>query len=314
MRRDYIKDILFGVAVADALGVPAEFRSREQMKANPITDMVGYGSHNQPRGTWSDDASLTLCLADALCDGYDVDRIASNFVKWRYDNLWAARGEVFDIGIATQAAIDRIATGTKPVLAGGFGVSSNGNGSLMRILPLLIYIKDKPVEERYSVTKDVSSITHGHVRSAIACFYYLEFARALLTESDLIKIYKQVQSDVTNYLESTSINRDEIILFDRLLKKDVYELDIKEIRSTGYVLHTLEASIWCLMNTNSYTTAALSAVNLGDDTDTTAAVTGGLAALKYGYGSIPGQWLAVIARREDIAALADRLKDKYKDQ
>lgn len=302
IQRNYYKDILFGVAVGDALGVPVEFETREKILKKPVIDMIGYGTYGLPPGTWSDDSSLTFCLADALADGYDLQTIANNFVKWRYDNFWAARGEVFDVGIGTQKAIERILKGTRPDLAGGFDVSSNGNGSLMRILPLLFYVKDKPITERFAITKDVSSITHGHIRSAIACFYYLEFARKALLGNNFIKIYTELKIEISNYLGSTNINRDEIALFKGLLMDDIYTKNIGDIRSSGYVLHTLEASIWCLMNTSSYAEAVLKAVNLGEDTDTTGAVTGGLAGLCYGYQNIPEEWVIMLARNKDIEA------------
>jgi len=311
-KRDYYKDILLGVAVGDALGVPVEFKSREVIAKNPVIDMIGYGSYNLPPGTWSDDASLTFCLADALAErGYDLQKIADNFVEWRYHSFWTARGEVFDVGMGTQQAIERVAKGTRPDLAGGFGVSSNGNGSLMRILPLLFYIKDKPIEERFAITRDVSAITHGHIRSAIACFYYLEFAGKLLLNGNLQDVYKQVQAEIKDYLDSTAIDHNEIALFDGLLNGDIYKLNADEIKSSGYVLHTLQASIWCLLNTSSYKEAVLKAVNLGEDTDTTGAVTGGLAALKYGFETIPEKWLIKLARKEDIDDLAHRLANKY---
>jgi ADP-ribosyl-[dinitrogen reductase] hydrolase len=167
------KDVLFGVAVGDALGVPVEFKSRQTLQQNPVTDMIGYGTYNLPPGTWSDDSSLTFCLTEALTQDFNLNTIAQNFVKWRNESYWTPHGEVFDIGIATDQAIRRLITGTKPELAGGFEVHDNGNGSLMRILPLVFYIKDKEINERYQITKQVSSITHAHIRSVIACFYYL---------------------------------------------------------------------------------------------------------------------------------------------
>ena len=179
----------------------------------------------------------------------------------------------------------------------------------MRILPLLVYIKDKGLADRYQITKQVSSITHGHIRSVIACFYYLEFARQIINGIDKFEIYKSLQTEISDHLNSLSINPDEIKLFDRLLNGNIYELTEKEIRSSGYVLHTLEASIWCLLTTDNYKAATLKAVNLGEDTDTTGAVTGGLAGLLYGFDTIPKSWLQQIARKGDIEDLADRLRD-----
>ena len=306
--KNIYKDILFGVAVGDALGVPVEFMSRQEIAQEPITDMIGFGTYSLPAGTFSDDSSLAFCLAEALTQEFSLVNIADNFVAWLNKNYWTARGNVFDVGIGTSQAISRLEEGGKPELAGGMDVLDNGNGSLMRILPLLIYIKDKQLADRYQITKLVSSITHRHIRSVIACFYYLEFARKITEGIDKFQIYKTLQIEITDYLNSLSINKDEIKLFDRLLKGNIFELTDKEILSSGYVLHTLEASIWCLLTTDDYKTATLRAVNLGDDTDTTGAVTGGLAGLLYGFESIPANWIEQIARKKDIDNLADRLK------
>jgi ADP-ribosylglycohydrolase len=310
---DYFKEIksaLFGVAVGDALGVPVEFKTRETLRKNPVTDKIGYGTYNLPPGTWSDDSSLTFCLAEALTQDFDLNVIGQNFVKWAHENYWTPHGDVFDIGIATSKAISRLAKGEKPELAGGFKENDNGNGSLMRILPLVFYLLDKPINERFDITRKVSSITHGHIRSVIACFYYLEFAKQILEGKDIFEIYKNLQTEISNYLAKLGINPTEIANFDRLLKGNIFKIDESDIQSSGYVLHTLEASIWSLMTTDNYKEAVLKAVNLGDDTDTTGAVTGGLAGLYYGFDNIPKKWLRQIARYRDIENLAERLNDK----
>lgn len=307
--RNIYKDILFGVAVGDALGVPVEFKSRQTIAQKPVTDMTGFGTYNLPAGTFSDDSSLAFCLAEALTQEFSLKKIANNFVAWLNNNYWTPRGNVFDVGIATSQAIRRLQEGCNPELAGGMDVSDNGNGSLMRILPLLVYIKDKELADRYQITKQVSSITHGHIRSVIACLYYLEFARQIIMGLDKFEIYKNLQTEISAYLNSLSINPTEINLFDRLLKANIYDLAEKEIFSSGYVLHTLEASIYCLLTTDNYKSATLKAVNLGEDTDTTGAVTGGLAGLIYSWETIPESWLQQIARREDIEDLANRLRN-----
>ncbi len=306
-----VKSVLFGVAVGDALGVPVEFNSRQNIRKNPVTDMIGYGTYNLPPGTFSDDSSLSFCLAEALTQEFNLNTIGQNFVKWCYNNFWTPRGKVFDIGIATSQAIHRLANGERPDLAGGFEVSSNGNGSLMRISPLLFYLLDKPISKRYEITKQVSSITHGHIRSVISCFYYLEFARQLFYQVDKFKIYENLQKEISEHLNSLSINQTEVALFDRLLKDNIHEQTEENIFSSGYVLHTLEASIWCLLTTDNYKDAVLKAVNLGEDTDTTGAVTGGLAGLLYGQENIPKEWIDTLARRNDIEELAERLGEKF---
>lgn len=309
--RNHYLDVLFGVSIGDALGVPVEFKSRKEIAKNPITDMIGYGTYNLPPGTFSDDSSLTFCLAEGLTQEFDLNKIGKNFVKWYHDNYWTANGNVFDIGNTTRESIYRLSNGTKSDLAGSFDEDSNGNGSLMRILPLVFYIKDKPINERFEITKQVSSITHGHIRSVIACFYYLEFAKQLIEQKNKFEIYRNLQHEMTTFFNSISINPTEISLFNRLLTKNIYDLSESIIFGSGYVLHTLEASIWCLMTTSSYKEAALKAVNFGEDTDTTAAVTGGLAAILYSHESIPKTWIKQLARKDDIIDLAKRLKNKF---
>ena len=302
-----IKSALLGLSIGDALGVPVEFRSRDQIAKDPVTDMRGWGTYNLPAGTFSDDSSMAFCLAEALTGDFDLSVIAHNFVHWYTENYWTPRGEVFDIGIATREAIGRLQKGVAPTEAGGSGEDSNGNGSLMRMLPLLFYIWEKPVEDRFAITQQVSQITHGHIRSVIACFYYLEFARGLLLKEDPKATYARLQTEVPAFLNAQQVPPAEIALFNRLLAGNIWEQAEDEIRSSGYVLHTLEASIWCLLTSDSYAEATLKAVNLGEDTDTMGAVTGGLAGLCWGFESIPADWLVQLARREDVEDLCRRL-------
>ncbi len=302
-----VKSALFGVAVGDALGVPVEFESRDDISRQPVTGMTGFGTYDLPPGTWSDDSSLTFCLAEALTQGFDVNAIGRSFVRWYHEGLWTAHGEVFDVGNTTRTAIERLARGMQADRAGSDDEASNGNGSLMRILPLLFYLSDRPVTERFEMTRQVSSVTHRHIRSVISCFYYLEFARQILEGRDKSEIYRDLQKVVFGHLSALLIDPPEIVVFDRLLKHDISRLPEEEIHSSGYVIHTLEAAVWCLLTTGSYREAVLRAVNLGRDTDTTAAVTGGLAGLLYGYDGIPAKWITHIARKDDIANLAGRL-------
>ena len=310
-QRNFAKDILFGVAVGDALGVPVEFMSRESLTQNPVKDMREYGSYFQPKGTWSDDSSLTFCLAEALTEEFQLQNIANKFIDWLYNNYWTPHGIVFDAGISTRQALSKLKSGTKPELAGGTLESDNGNGSLMRILPLLFYINDKPVNERFEIIKKVSSITHAHIRSVIACFYYLEFARKIFNGEEKFQAYRNLQFEINSYLNLISVPETEIKLFDRLLNKNIYEFPEHEIKSSGYVLHSLEASCWCILRTETYEEAVLKAVNLGGDTDTTAAVTGGLAGLLYGYDAIPKNWIKHLARKQDIELLSILLNEKF---
>lgn len=314
-----VKAGIMGVCIGDALGVPVEFRSREQLKRSPVTKMRALGTHHQPAGTWSDDGSLTLCLADSLCKGYDLEDIALKFLQWYNAEIWTPRGRVFDIGIATRQAIYKVSKGYTPQLCGGTSEFDNGNGSLMRIIPLLFYVKDFPIEKRFDIIKDVSSITHRHIRSVLACFIYLEFALEILKGKDKWEAYRAMQKTVREFLDCNPIcSQNEMDKFHRILELKVGEYDLaplhtlqeEEISSSGYVLHSLEASLWCFLNSESYAEAVLKAVNLGEDTDTTGAITGGIAGIYYGFKNIPQDWIAELVRKDDIEELCEKLHQK----
>ncbi|MDZ7960489.1 MAG: ADP-ribosylglycohydrolase family protein [Aulosira sp. DedQUE10] len=296
---------LMGLCVGDALGVPVEFTSRAERVQSPVTTMQGYGTWNQPPGTWSDDSSLTFCLAESLCRGYSLDAIANSFWRWYKAAYWTPRGQLFDIGNTTHAAIMRLKQGILPREAGGKIENTNGNGSLMRILPMAYCHKILTFSELISRVHDVSAITHAHARSLMACGIYISIAVALLEGADPQAAYLQS----LNKLETIYSLREYLLEkphFARIYSGEIGKLPVQEINSGGYVIDTLEASLWCLLNTSSYSEAVLKAVNLGGDTDTTAAVTGGLAGIYYGMEKIPQEWMNQIARKQDIINLATR--------
>ncbi|MFD2941090.1 ADP-ribosylglycohydrolase family protein [Flavobacterium notoginsengisoli] len=306
-----IESGLFGVAIGDALGVPVEFKSREKLKQNPVVDMMGFMSWNQPPGTFSDDSSLAFCTAESLCKGYDIEDMALTFVKWMQEGYWGAHNKVFDIGGTTKHSLARVVKGESARNSGNFFEEDNGNGSLMRILPLVFYLqKENDIEVIYKKVKEVSSITHAHFRSGFACFIYVVYCLEILKDKDKFEACKEMQNVLSKFLEDKKYNPVEIQLFDKLLKNDIWTYPENEIRASGYVLHSLEASFWCFLNSDSYEETVLKAVNLGEDTDTTGAIAGGLAGIYYGIENIPEKWIDNLARSNDIEDLAYRLSQK----
>ena len=164
---------LYGVAVGDALGVPVEFKKREYLKENPVTDMMGFMCWNQPPGTWSDDSSLAFCTAESLCKGFDIEDMAQTFVKWMQEGYWGAHHKVFDIGGSTRYSLARVVKGESAKFSGNFFEEDNGNGSLMRILPLVFYLqKENDIETIYKKVKEVTTITHDLFRTLFDCLIY----------------------------------------------------------------------------------------------------------------------------------------------
>lgn len=312
MKTNYIFDGIFGLVVGDYLGVPVEFKDRESLKENPVIGIREFGTHGQPKGTWSDDSSLTFCLAESLLYGYDLNDIASNFLKWRKAEIWTPHGSVFDIGIATKHAIYKFEQGEQPLNCGGRDDYDNGNGSLMRIFPLLLELKDETdLNKIYSKVKEVSSITHAHFRSVFACFIYVIFAQQIISGKSKFEALELTKKVVDEFTLTKDFNDLELKHFDRILNTNIPELSEHEIKSSGYVIYTLEASLWCVLTSNSYEETVLKAINLGEDTDTTAAISGSLAGLIYGFNSIPNLWIDTIVKKEQIFDLCEKLTLKY---
>lgn len=306
LKPNRVLDGIFGLCVGDALGLPVQGISRKEIKENTVTGMIGYGVFNQPPGTWSDDSSLTFCLAESLCNGYNLEDIADKFCKWLYEGYWTPFEFAFDIGITTNNAINRLKIGVNPHNSGDTDEYCNGNGSLMRILPLSFYLENFDQEERFKIIHEVSSITHAHPRSLIACSIYIHVAINLLKGDNKIKAYENMKGIILDFYRKAPY-KDELRHFKRILNNKITDFDENEIKSGGYVLDTLEASLWSFLKTDSYRDALLTVVNLGGDTDTTGAVTGGLAGIYYGFNDIPEEWVESIAKKDKITELANRL-------
>ncbi|NER14265.1 ADP-ribosylglycohydrolase family protein [Leptobacterium flavescens] len=302
-----IKGGIFGLTIGDALGVPYEFESRDALKKRPAQEMMAYGSHNQPAGTWSDDSSLTFCLMESLLNGFDLNDIAQQFASWYDFSHWTPYGRVFDIGMTTRQAIYRIKQGYRAEQCGGTDEHSNGNGSLMRILPMAYYLQNEEnCHRRFKMVKDVSSITHGHLRSVLACIIYVDLAIHLLQGKEKSEAYRDIRLFFSKFIKDQQLDPTETVLFSRVIEEDISKLKESSIESSTYVIHSLEAALWAFLTTDNYKDAVLKAVNLGEDTDTIAAITGGLAGIYYGYDNIPELWKYQLARFEDIEDLINR--------
>lgn len=313
---------VLGFVVGDALGVPAEFKSRNYLKENPITEMIGYGTHNQPTGTWSDDTSMMLATLEWLSEMTDMDlnysSLMDKFSRWFMYGDYTPYGEMFDCGISTSRAILNYEKGITPLLCGGKTDWDNGNGSLMRILPGALWCSKTFAEgdmrdEQFIYA--LSSLTHAHMRSKIGCIIYSKVIADLIyaKKEDKKAIIERSMNCCRTYLEladekdvKVEKNRYHRLWDIRAFK----ELDESCIKSSGHVVDTLEAAIWCFLNTDNYEKCVLKAVNLGEDTDTVAAIAGSIAGLYYGIESIPQKWIDFLPKKEWICMLAKRAVER----
>ncbi len=302
-KTDRIRGGIYGALVGDALGVPVEFAAREQRDIDPITSMRGFGTWEQPPGTWSDDGSLLLCSAEALLDGYSPARMAEGFVRWMTQGHWGAHGTIFDIGNGTRTAIRRLANGTTPEEAGGAEECDNGNGSLMRILPVALRFAGQPAARMAEVAARASRLTHAHPRSSLACAIYCIVATRLLDGAQPKDAIRQTATFIRNWGGAPA---SELSHFNRALNPELGSLSRREIASGGYVVETLEAALWCLLTNTSYQETVLATVNLGSDTDTTGCVAGGLAGILYGEQAIPIEWRSQLPQQDKLEQLITR--------
>lgn len=297
---NYIMASIVGFAIGDALGVPHEFRSRDELRSNPVYDMDEYGTHNQPRGTWSDDTSLMLALTEAFSEKeYKLERAALKIVEWFDKGKYTPFGSVFDVGNSTIDAINRLKSGVSPLHSGGSSLYDNGNGGLMRILPAAFYLfYEEDIDKRCKLVYEACGITHNHLISKVASHIYVELVRKLFLDrkKDILKAYKDTCALMQQYYKDR-LSSEELKFFSNILGGEIYKKPVDAISSSGYVIDTLEAVLWCVLNTDNYKDAVLKAVNLGDDTDTVAALTGGIAGLVYGIEDIPEEWINNLANK-----------------
>ena len=300
-----IKAVVLGHAVADALGVPVEFMSRSELERSPVTGMMGFGTYPVPAGAWSDDTSMSVAALDSIADGkIDWDAIMTAFADWCDRDKYTPTGELFDIGITCRRAIRRYVCDEIPATECGLdNENSNGNGSLMRIHPfsLMAWCTHQSQAEWEPMIDLASALTHAHGRSKLACRIYTVLLHKLLDAPTKESIGIALQEANCLYAD-----HPELVYYARLFAEDFAKLPCDAIKSTGYVVDSMEAAIWCLLTTDSYAECVLKAVNLGADTDTVAAIAGGLAGALYGIEAIPQEWLNTLLCLESIEEMCER--------
>lgn len=312
MKNIWLEGIM-GVVVGDALGMPVQFLDREALKEHPIKKMEGNGTYNMPVGTWSDDSSMTLATLVSLQKEKKVDYqdIMERFLEWELQGAYTPHGKAFDQGITCIQAIVSYSKEPNYRTCGRTGEWANGNGALMRIMPVCLWAYEKVTagewdnKQAIAHIHQVAALTHNHLRSHIACgMYYFMVKSILEREGSLRECLQAGIDDTMEFYRADIRNLIELSYYARLVDlEDFKNCPEEEIKSSGYVVDTLEAVVWSLINTSSLEAGLLKAVNLGSDTDTVGAIAGGLAALYYGYEGIPKEWLEVIVKRDWIESL-----------
>lgn len=299
-----IKGALLGLAVGDAVGTTVEFKNPGTFAL--VTDMKGGGPFNLKSGQWTDDTSLALCLAESLIeDGYSPKSQIEKYIKWQEMGYLSSNGKCFDIGLATRNALNDYKDLGDPY-SGETGEYSAGNGSLMRLAPIPIYYWND-VDEAVKKAGDSSRITHGNIMCIDACRVYSYLINMAINGRAKNKILDA--NIVTTGYFSHEKNKlcsviEDVILGSYKTKQP------PEIIGSGFVVKSLEAALWAFYNTDNFKDAILTAVNLGNDADTTAAICGQLAGAFYGIDNIPTQWLEKLTMKDKIEKMAIKLLNK----
>ncbi len=295
---------LLGLLIGDALGVPYEFHTASQIPSLAQIDYTppaGFRrAHQVPPGTWSDDGALALCLLASLldCARFDADDLGRRFMNWYEQGYLAVDGNVFDVGIQTERAIRAIKRGAPPLQAGSADERALGNGSLMRALPLTLWSLDSD-DSLIADAMAQSRLTHGHLRAQVCCALYCLWARRVLQRQ--AQPWANAVAALRDRWPDATAERAEL---DLHIRPD----DDAPGDGSGYVVATLRSARWAVESTGDYASAVRAAISLGNDTDTTACVAGGVAGLLYGAHNIPQGWRGTLRGRELLAPLLDSLR------
>lgn len=308
-----VKDSLYGFIVGDAMGVPVEFEDREKLINKPVTSMLGYGSHDVEAGVYSDDTSMTLATMDSIIKQNGIinyNDIADKFCNWVNNNEYTATNKIFDIGMTTKYALIKYFNNKiDATMCGGTNINENGNGSLMRMLPIALYCFYKNIKddnEIFTLVKNLSSITHAHDISILGCYIYVRYVISLLETKNKISSYNFIKKlDYSMFIEEVKLE------YSRILFSDISTLNINDVNSSGYVVDTLEAVFWIILNCSNYNESIIGAINLGGDTDTIGAITGSIAGILYGYDNISKRWISKLKNKDYIDEIIIKFENTF---
>lgn len=303
---------IIGHAVGDAMGFPTEFSKREELLKNPVLEMIDSPDVGLPAGSWSDDTAMEIATIDSFIHKkcFDYKDIMDRWVKWINESEYTSTGVTFDIGRTCLKAIKKYCNGSAPLQCGSTSINENGNGSLMRILPVALYAYTRNLDDIsiQRLTDEMSSLTHAHEVSRLGCYIYMQLVICLLKGYEKEDAYRYVQD-----LDYSSYNVNSINLYTRILDGQIEGQILDDIKSTGYIVDTLECVLWIFMNARNYKEAIIASTNIGGDTDTIGAIVGSMAGIYYGIDSIPSKWLDKLQRKEYLVELTSKFERCVKE-
>lgn len=289
MNESQIKNILYAGVVGDALGVPVEFSKRDSYY---VDSMISGGVWEQPAGSWSDDTSFSLPLMENLTEQGDLNQLMKKFENYMFHNEYTPDNLAFGIGATCKKAIINWSVNQyDPLKCGDPSVEANGNGAIMRLAPLAIHLTDeKDLSKRLKLTREYTILTHRHARAIVGSYIYLEILHGLLNGQALRTILSKLPDQLNQALQNRPEELAQLAQYELMFQTDFDATLRKDIKSTGYVVDTLLASIWCVLNSTIIDGAIIMAVNLGDDTDTIASITATISSCENLSDQVNHDW------------------------
>ncbi len=304
----HVRDGLIGLAIGNAMGVPTESSGREDLLEKPVVRMMPRIRDGIPKGAWSDSTSLTIATMDAIINkGIDYTAIADNFVRWFTANQFCSLKEPFDVGETTLKALVSYTQHLEVAEECGLsGIQDNGSGSLVRMLPIAYYFVASKAPERdiLEITRNVSSITHAHEVSICGCYIYIRYVMYLLRGNNKFSALTKVRG-----LDYSIFSKETVDCYHRILKGDITSLTIDDIKSSAYIVDSLEAAIWCFLQSSNYKECIIATTNIGDSTSSIGAISGALAGIFYGFTNIPKSYYEDLRKRDYLESLCDKYED-----
>lgn len=306
-----LKSAIYGLAVGDALGVPYFSINQEEMCPKEEISMIKGGTHDKPEGTWSDETSLTLILLDSLSDKrFSLKNLIENSLNWFEEGEYTIDSEAFGIEPQTLSILTQLSEGSSLRRVLREGDLNDGNSALIKILPLAFWLINEPsIKKRKKMIDDICSITNSDDISKLVCHYYVEFAIQLVNGNDMNLAYSETNRLMRKHYGGKQ-HAHLLGAFEMILTTRIAWVDKTHIKADDSAIHTLEAVIWSLINSTGYENCMKRAVSLGGNTDTIAAVVGGLAGIFYGYERIPKRWLEQLRGKDILDGYIEKFSDR----
>lgn len=308
IKRNIVIDSLIGFAIGDAFGVPLEFNERKYVKSLKLDNMIT-GTKKVEKGAWSDDTSMIIATMDSIINNngnINYKDIMNNFIKLVDNGKFTSLGYAFDVGNTITKSLNKYKETNDEISSGCGDLMDNGNGSLMRILPISIYcilnnVSDKEITNIISKT---SSLTHSHEISILGCLIYTIYLKEIINSKNKLKAFEYI----INY-DYSHFNEESLKVYDRLLNEKFLGIKEDDIKSTGYIVDTIESVIYSINSSNNYKESVITAVNLGFDTDTIGALTGAVAGILYGIEDVPETFLNDLVKKDYLIDYANKFYD-----